>query len=281
MNFTDNSLSNTFLSDEDIMKVCPYAMKTTPTNPSVSDRYVQATTIDVIHDMRKLGWYPVQAKQCRSKKNSSGIRSFHMIAFQNPDIKVMNDDEIEAYPRIILTNSHDGFASFKFMCGLYRIICSNGLVIATEEFANMSIRHINYNFDELRTLVSETIEKLPNQIDCINKMKKIELKEEDIKDFAVQAIKLRKGFKADDNVTINPDTIADVLTPTRIQDWGCNLWTVYNVIQEKIIKGDFVYGDNKTKKTRKVRGITSITKDINLNTSLFQIANNYAYQYNC
>ena len=44
------------------------AFHQTPTNPNVSDKYIQASTIDVINDLAKLGWYPVQAKQCRNKK---------------------------------------------------------------------------------------------------------------------------------------------------------------------------------------------------------------------
>ena len=165
LSFMDNGLSNEFLTEEQIRETCPYAFMTNPTNPGVSDRYVQATTIDVVHDMAKLGWYPVVAKQCRNKKGSKGIRSFHMISFQNPDVKISDGKgNIEAYPRIILTNSHDGFSSFKFMCGLYRLVCSNGLVVADEEFANMSIRHINYNFEELRKMVVTTMENLPEQI---------------------------------------------------------------------------------------------------------------------
>ena len=64
--FNGNGMNNHFMSDEEIMSVCPNAFKTTPTNPNVSDKYVQASTIDVIRDMRNLGWYPVQAKQCRN-----------------------------------------------------------------------------------------------------------------------------------------------------------------------------------------------------------------------
>ena len=99
LSFANNQISTNFLSENDIMVKCPNAFKTEPTNPGVSERYVQATTIDVVRDMAKLGWYPVEAKQCRNKKGSSGIRSFHMIAFQNPDVKVMEGDDVEAYPR--------------------------------------------------------------------------------------------------------------------------------------------------------------------------------------
>ena len=275
ISFANNNLSTTFLTEDDIRKTCPFAFKTSPTNPDVSDKYVQATTIDVVHDMAKLGWYPVVAKQCKTKKNSKGIRSFHLIAFQNPDVKVLNEkNDIEAFPRIILTNSHDGFNSFKFMVGLFRLVCSNGLVIADEEFSNMSIRHINYNFEELRKMVINSLKNLPNQIAVLNVMRKKVLSEDEKIKFATDAIKIRKGYNIEDKVEISKDTINEVLTPVRKEDNGNTLWHIYNIVQERIIKGRFSYAE-KEKKLRKVRMITSIIKDLQINKELFNLANSY------
>ena len=273
--FRDNSLSTNFLTEEEIRKSCPYAFMTNPTNPNVSDKYVQATTVDVIHDMAKLGWYPVVAKQCRNKKNSSGIRSFHMIALQNPNVKVLDSKgNIEGYPRIILTNSHDSFNSFKFMCGFYRLICSNGLCLADEEFSKVSIRHIHYTFEELRKTVMCMVEKLPEKIEVMNNMRKKELTEDEKVKFAISAIKLRKGYEDNAKVEISENTIKDVLAPVRDEDEGNSLWNVFNVVQEKIIKGNFNYAEGD-KKSRKMRKITSIVKDIQINKDLFNLANSY------
>lgn len=271
--FNGNGMNNHFMSDEEIMSVCPNAFKTTPTNPNVSDKYVQASTIDVIRDMRNLGWYPVQAKQCRNKKGSSGIRSFHMIAFQNPNIKVMSGDDIEAYPRIILQNSHDGFNSFKFMVGLYRLICSNGLVIADAEYDKLSIRHINYTFDELKYIIKTAVEKLPNKIECINKMKSTELTEDDKCAFVESAIRLRKGVEENQKFEISKEEIMEILEPVREEDKGNSLWATFNVIQEKLINGGYYLSNGK--KSRKQRGIKSIKKDIDINVGLYNLAYNY------
>ena len=271
--FNGNGMNNHFMSDEEIMSVCPNAFKTTPTNPNVSDKYVQASTIDVIRDMRNLGWYPVQAKQCRNKKGSSGIRSFHMIAFQNPNIKVMSGDDIEAYPRIILQNSHDGFNSFKFMVGLYRLICSNGLVIADAEYDKLSIRHINYTFDELKSIIKTAVEKLPNKIECINKMKSTELTEDDKCAFVESAIRLRKGVEENQKFEISKEEIMEILEPVRDEDKGNSLWATFNVIQEKLINGGYYLSNGK--KSRKQRGIKSIKKDIDINVGLYNLAYNY------
>ncbi len=277
--FTDNALATTFLTKEELQKQCPMAFKELPTNPNVSGRYVQANTSTVIDDLAKLGWYPVQAKQCRNKKNSSGIRSFHMIAFQNPDIKITRTDDngenvIDTYPRIILTNSHDGFNSFKFMLGLFRLVCSNGLVVCDNQMVNMSIRHMNYTFEELRMIVKNAIEEVPNIVNTMNEMRNIQLTDEQKQELATEVIKIRKGIEENETYEVEQDVIEDILTPVREEDKSNDLWTIFNICQEKLIKGGFFNKTNKNK-LRKVKSITSIKKDMEYNQRLWLTASRY------
>lgn len=278
LSFQNDNLSSTFLSKEDIAKLCPKATCVVPTNPNLSNKYVQAHTMTVVEDLEKLGWYPVQAKQCRAKKNSSEIHSFHMIAFQNTEIKIVknldNGDEIvDVYPRIILTNSHDGFNSFKFMVGLFRLICSNGLVCG-EEMLNMSIRHMNYTFEELRGIVAKAIEQVPNMVNTMNKMQQIIPTDEEKTAIATEVIKLRKGIE-DEHYKADEKVINDILTPIREEDNANDLWTIFNICQEKMIKGGFGL-TSKNNKMRKQRSITSIKKDMDFNQRLWQMVSKYA-----
>ena len=283
LSFSDNSLSTDFLSMDDLRKACPAAFKTSPTNPDVSQRYVQASTATVIEDLAKLGWYPTEAKQCRPKKGSKGIRSFHMIALQNPNVKISkivensdgtSTDIVDSYPRIILTNSHDGFNSFKFILGLVRLICSNGLVLCSDEFANLSIRHINYTFETLRTVVTDIVEKVPYVVSAMNDMKNTILSNENKKELATAVVKIRKEMDDNQQIALDEATIMDILMPVREEDKGDDLWTVFNVCQEKMIKGGF-HSVGKNNKLRKQRGITSIKKDIEYNQQLWNLAMNY------
>jgi hypothetical protein len=250
-----------------------------PTNPDVSDKYVHANTMTVVEDLAKLGWFPVQAKQCRNKKNSSGIRSFHMIAFQNPDVKITktldNGEKIvDTYPRIILTNSHDGFNSFKFMVGLFRLICSNGLVVCNNQMVDMSIRHINYDFEELRKIVASAIEQVPGIVNTMNDMRNVMLTDEQKTALATEVVKIRKGVENDENYVVDAEVVEDILTPVRNEDKGNDLWTIFNICQEKMIKGGFGFR-SATNKLRKQRGITSIKKDMDFNQRLWQTASQY------
>lgn len=279
LSFQDNTLATSFLSKEELQKQCPMAFKEIPTNPNVSERYIQANTMTVVDDLAKLGWYPVQAKQCRNKKNSSGIRSFHMIAFQNPDIKITktNDDgskEVDTFPRIILTNSHDGYNAFKFMVGLFRLVCSNGLVVSDNQMVNMSIRHMNYDFEELRKIVNNAIQEIPNIVNMMNTMRTIELNEDQKKDIATEVYKIRKGIEETEEVEIDDTIVDDILTPIREEDKNNDLWTIFNVCQEKLIKGGFL-SKSRNNKMRKVKSITSIKRDMDYNQRLWKSASRF------
>ena len=278
VHFTNDELSTSFLSNDDIRRICPMALHTEPTNPDVSNKYVHANTMTVVDDLGKLGWFPVEAKQCRNKKNSSGIRSFHIIAFQNPNVKIVKtmdngESVVDAYPRIILTNSHDGFNSFKFMVGMFRLICSNGLVCG-EQFVNMSIRHINYNFEELRKVVANAIEEVPNIVSTMNKMRDIVPSDEQKIEIAKEVIKIRKGIEENEEIEIEQEIIDDILTPVREEDKTKDLWTIFNICQEKMIKGGFYFNTTMNKK-RKQRPITSIKKNMIFNQRLWNRATKY------
>lgn len=283
LSFNNNNLSTDFLTMDDLKRVCPHAFKTEPTNPKVSKRYIHANTATVVEDLAKLGWYPTQAKQCRPRKNSSNTRSFHMIAFQNPDVKICKTitdvdgttkEVVDAYPRIILTNSHDGFNSFKFMVGLFRLVCSNGLVVCSNEMVNMSIVHVKYDFETLREVVAKAINEVPNIVCTMNTMRNTTLNENEKKELATAVVKIRKEIEDDKKFEIDEQTIMDILNPVREADKGDDLWSVFNVCQEKLIKGGF-HSLDKNDKSRKQRGITSIKKDVEYNQRLWEVATRF------
>lgn len=268
-----------FMTKDEIRSKAPYIFAKEPTNPNVSKKYVHASTETIIDDMEKLGWGVVDCKQQRPNKRSN-IRSFHMVAFQNPNVFITKDDEngnstIECFPRIIITNSHDGFKSFKFMVGLFRLICSNGLIIATETFADISIRHINYTFEELRGVVAKAITCVSDNVSVMQEMQDTKLTDEQARSLATEAIKIRKGKKDDVKFSVPEDELTELLEPTRKEDEGGSLWDVFNILQEKIIKGSFVTTSKTNGKKRKARPITGVAKDIEVNQEFFKVASSY------
>ena len=263
-----------YMTKDQLKEVCPLAFADAPTNPKVSGKYLFVNTETIVDDLDKLGWKPVQAAQRKGRGNST-IFSKHMIAFQNPDLKIKGSDGDDSFPRIIMTNSHDGMQAFKFSVGIYRLVCSNGLVVADEEFSDFKIKHKGYTFGELRNVVTQAVEDLPNRVEVMNKMQDTILTSEQKNKLALDAMLVRAGIlpgseKAKE-FNYDDETIIDILDPKRKEDEGDDLWKVFNVIQEKITQGDF-HAALTGAKVRKVRKIASFEKDLKVNKELFKLA---------
>ena len=257
-----------YLTKDQIRNSSPLVFADAPTNPDVSNKYLFVNTETIIDDLDKLGWRPVQAAQRKARKKEGTIFSKHMVAFQNPDIKITSQDGDDAYPRILLTNSHDGMQAFKFSVGIFRLVCSNGLVVADEQFSDFKIKHKGYTFAELRNVVRKAVEDLPNRVQVMNDMKNRILTEDEKRKMALDAMLIRAGVK---ELQYDEETITDILDPKRDADKGDDLWRVFNVIQEKITQGDF-HAALTGAKVRKVRKIKSFEKDMKVNKELFKLA---------
>ena len=262
---------DSYLSKEQVKALAPVVFATEPTNKNVSEKYLHVNTETVIDDLAKLGWFPVTAMQRRTKPRKDGsptIRSKHMISFQNPDLMIKGKDGDDACPRIIVTNSHDGLSSFQFRVGIYRFICSNGLVVADEEFSAFSIKHKGYTFEELQTVVSSAVADLPNKIVVLNKMQARMLTAEEQRQLAIDAMALRS---TNPDATYDETSIEEVLAATRKEDEGDSLWLVFNRIQESIINGGYSAA-LRGAKVRKVKKIKSFERDLQVNQDLFKLA---------
>ena len=265
---------DSYLTKEEIKNSAPLIFAEAPTNPDVSEKYLFVNTETIVDDLEKLGWLPVQAAQ-RKGRGKSTIFSKHMVAFQNPDIKITSKDGDDAFPRILLTNYHDGMQAFKFSVGIFRLVCSNGLVVADEQFSDFKIKHKGYSFEELRNVVRQAVEDLPNRVQVMNDMRARTLTQQEKEKLAIDAMLIRAGIKpnSEEATRFNYDdeTIEDILEPKRDADKGDDLWKVFNVIQEKITQGEF-HAALKGAKVRKVRKIKSFEKDMKVNKELFKLA---------
>ena len=112
---------------------------------------------------------------------------------------------------------------------------------------------MGYDLAELKTVIQEIVEKLPLTVECMNKLKAKELSEEEKVEFAKKALRTRLPESQISSYTF--DNIQELLNPTRKEDEGNDMWSVYNVLQEKIIHGMFeTFGTRgKVRKARKIK----------------------------
>ena len=259
-----------YLTKANIMSMAPSVFAESPSD-EVSKHYTHIPTERVIDDMEVLGWKPIEAKEVKARKSSTKGFQKHLLVFRNDEIVINGNDGDTVYPQILLTNSHDGKNSFQFQAGLYRMICSNGLVIADTQFESVKMRHMGYSFEDLQDMIKEMVGKLPLTVESMNKMKAIEMAEEQILAFAKDALNARFTKKEMNRIEVD---LKELTTPTRNEDKGSDLWSVFNVVQEKLIEGDFQYRAGG--KVRQARVIKNFKQDMKINKKLFNVALEYA-----
>ena len=268
------------LNDDEIKLLCPVAFKDKMTKAEInrlglSKHYSFVPTMNVVNDLRALGYEVVDAKQVKARKKSTNGYQKHMITFEHPKYKV---EGVEEYPQLLLTNSHDGGNAFQLSAGIFRLVCSNGLVIKTEDYGSARLVHKGYSFEAVQKLVKEFEETVSELLNKITEMKKVELTKEQQIEFAKKAALLRFTAKS-----YNEDNIADVvniddlLNVERKEDAGNGLYEVFNRVQESLVQGKYLYAtnckvDRQVGKARKARPIKNFKQSIDVNKKLSELA---------
>ena len=255
------------MSMEDIKNSAPSIFQTKQ-KANLSEHYVHIPTNKVIDDMIALGWKPCQAVEIKARKKSTKGYQRHMIKFFNPDITIEGANGDDVFPQILLTNSHDGLSSFKFQIGLFRLVCSNGMVVCDTSYGDFKLRHMGYSFSELQTKINEAVEAFPGLVEKINEFQNIELSDVQITDFAGKAAMIRFG----ENVAVD---LNELLAVERNEDAGNSLWTVFNRVQEKLITGGCSY--KMGARTRKARAIKNFSQDLKINEALWSLAEEFVH----
>ena len=285
------------LNDDEIKLLCPVAFKDTMTKAEInklglSEHYSFVPTMNVINDLRELGYEVVDATQVKARKKSTNGYQKHLITLEHPKYKLDQVNEVEIsdgktetqvtkakeYPQILLTNSHDGGNAFTLSAGIFRLVCSNGLVIKTEDYGSARLIHKGYSFEAVQKLVKEFEETMGEVLTKITAMKKVELTKEQQIEFAKKAALLRFTAKSynEDNIADVVD-IDDLLNVDRKEDAGNGLYEVFNRVQESIVQGKYLYAaSGKVKdadtKTRKARPIKNFKQSISVNKKLSELA---------
>ena len=285
------------LNDEEIKHLCPVAFKNRMVTSEIqklglSKHYSFVPTTKVVNDLRAMGWECVDAKQVKARKKSTNGYQKHMLTFEHPDYKIDQVKEVELedgttetqiepateYPQLLLTNSHDGGNAFTLSAGIFRLVCSNGLVIKSEDYGSSRLVHKGYSFEAVQKLVKEFETTVGEVLTKVTAMKKVELTKEQQIEFAKQAALLRFTAKSynEDNIA-DVVSIDDLLNVDRKEDAGNGLYEVFNRVQESLIQGKYLYAingkiDRQVGKARKARPIKNFKQSIDVNKKLSELA---------
>jgi hypothetical protein len=266
---------NGILTTDRIRQLAP-AVFTTTKHERLSNRYAALHTSDLLPVLADYGYHPVQAAQKRVNKGRSVEHAMHMVAFANAH-SIGGADGLRS--EIVLYNSHDGTGSVKLFAGAFRFICSNGIV-AGDGFSSRTY-HNHSAMRGFEEVLRNTIEMLPSMMDKIEALRNLQLTRGEAYDLAMKSVAARwDGYTGDANkqgTFAVTKTVTDVLQAQRIQDENNDAWTVFNRIQENIIRGNAFIRSVTDKHPdgvmRKARPIAAIAEHQRVNTALWDIAN--------
>ena len=119
------------LTNQQIIDLAPAAGAVNPIS-EVSERYSFVSTLDAVEILRETGWFPVHAEQSTVRKVERDGYQRHLIRFARKGL-AFEGERVD----MMLYNSHDRGCAFKLAASVWRQICGNGLMVASE-FANFS-----------------------------------------------------------------------------------------------------------------------------------------------
>lgn len=233
----------------------------------VSSKYHFIPTIEIIEQLRAENWYPVTVNEAGVRDLSKNGFQQHYVRFQHfSDLINPNANVVE----LLLFNSHDRSMSFSISAGVYRYICSNGLIIADSVFDSYKIKHLGERDNDVINAVSNITAIKPKLLEKISKFESITLNQNEKESFLQSALPLRfeNHLELD-----NPN---ELLTPLRAEDKNDDLYTVLNILQENFLSSKVSGYNKETNRRFTSKQITSISKDVEINKGLWDIAERIA-----
>ena len=172
----------------------------------------------------------------------------------------------DACPELIFLNSHDGTSSYALLVGLYRAVCTNGLVVSQGTFPTFRVAHRGDVVGDVVRAALEISERFAVLAASVERMERTVLDQLQRLDFASQALALR--FPGRTEYGLEP---ARLLAPQRSEDVGNDLWRTLNVLQAALIKGG-IPRRSATNRLMRMRPITGIKEDLRINSGLRDLA---------
>lgn len=238
-----------------------------------SDRYRFFPTSEIVREMMNSGFQCVKAGQARTRIPGKEEFTRHVLRFRNLDVAPHVGDSI---PELVLMNAHDGTSAYKLMLGMFRLVCSNGLVVKDASIGELSVRHSGDAsiVQEVIDASYEVIHEAPKAIEQVRGWQNNIINLDEQAAFAKAALELRGS-----TITIDPfDAIRSRRGADRGDDKGNrDLWRTFNVVQENLIRGGLYGKSAPTEKKptgsyRRLRSVKSVNEDSKLNRALWTLA---------
>lgn len=231
----------------------------------VSSKYAFIPTSEVVEALGRRGVVPFGASERHTRIGSKRGYTKHLIRFRPLDMVPRIGG---VHPEIVLSNAHDTGASFTIECGVFRLVCANGMVVKSASFSSYRVRHTGKStLGDVLDATYRIIDQFPQVEAGIERMQNAQLSDEQRENMARLAMGLRWDAE---KVPFAP---ARLLSTRRREDVGSSVWNTYQVIQENMLKGQPASRYDYTPSTKAVRGLD---QGLKINRGLWELAEQFA-----
>lgn len=267
------------LNNDQLNKFAPSVFAQAPSD-KVSDRYSFIPTIQVVDVLREQGWLPTKAMQSKARSANGKFEAKHLIRFRKDDASLKVGD---SFAELVLINSHNGTSAFQLMGGIYRLVCSNGMILG-DTYASQRVTHSGYTNDKVIEAQFKVLETVPQIAGSVERMNSVLLNDSERLALAESALAVRYEMNEETQKIESPINAESLLLRRRYDDKEQTLWNTFNTIQENIIRGGLrgisesrnAETGRVTRRRVRTREVQSVTENVRLNRALWTLAERMA-----
>lgn len=283
-----NSRTLSAMSDNELQRRAPAVFAQAP-KETTSDNYLFIPTARLVDGLRGQGWEVVAAKQSMNRASSimNKETNKHALFFARSEQLQRGANFGESLPLLKMTNSHNGASSFSLSSGFFRVVCANGLTLPDSIYAAPKVKHVRDMAGEVVNATYKVLNDFPMLIEMRNALSGIQLTNDErllLADAAADIFFDKSERQTMNNIarsTRNDRYLIEsqLVQAQRHDDRKTDLWTISNVIQENMIKGNIktatqTHGSSFDLKSK--RKVTSIDRDNDIHSKLFMLTQKFA-----
>lgn len=288
-----NSRNLSALNNEALARKAPAIFAQAP-KETTSDNYLFIPTHRLIDGLRGQGWEVVAAKQSMNRASSFANKETnkHSLFLARTENLQRGANFGDSLPLLKMTNSHNGMSTFSLSSGFFRVVCANGLTVPESIYAAPKVRHTRDMANEVIQATYKVLHDFPRLIEMKEKLNGIQLSQDEkflLADAAAdiffdkeqrRLMNLTAKQMHNDRYLLESQLIA----PVRHDDRKNDLWTISNVIQENLIRGNVrlasasvsPYNGATEYNLKSQRKVTSIDRDNDIHDKLFKLTQKFA-----
>lgn len=248
------------------------------------ESYGFVNTKDVLGAFEASGWTQVSQTVGGARKPERLGFQKHLIRLENPAYPSIEGltNANNSKPQLVLLNSHDGTTSLRILWGLIRIACLNGIIAGTG-INGVRLVHSKSVVEKLPDAIRYMIDNFSKFQGQIMALQGKSMTEVEVKEYVRIMWDARLS-----NVAGIQDVSYKLPTALRLEDMGTDAYTVFNRVQETLMRGGIHYTYNRPMVdplgnvvgqkliATSTRRIAAVSSQVRLNQLAFDTALNIA-----